>query len=237
MEFPKESHRLSTAAPLAPARAAIYASRPMRTKTDAELAAAEAAHQDDPERAELIARTRRFKASWIELAEALTHVRSKATWRRFGFESFEAYTQKELKLRPETVDKLTGSFAFLQKRAPQVLQRDGIDESIPTYQAVDFLRRAEERDEAPADVVTALRKKVLDDVVPLPSVAREFKATVFPETEDEKKKKDMASLKHAAGRLREMLQDTRVVSKRLAGDVTVALDELLGALTSESRAA
>ncbi|CAN5250609.1 hypothetical protein BH09MYX1_BH09MYX1_12770 [soil metagenome] len=210
----------------------------MGTKVDAQLEAAEEAHQNDPERAELIARTRRFKASWIELAEALTHVRGKATWRRFGFESFEDYTGKELKLRPETVDKLTGSFAFLQKRAPQVLTRDGIEESIPTYQAVDFLRRAEERDEAPAEVVTALRKKVLDDVVPLPTVAREFKATVFPTTPDEQKKKDTAALKNVAGRLREILQDTRVVSKRLAGDVTASLDELLATLSAEaSRAA
>jgi hypothetical protein len=209
----------------------------MRTKVDAQLAAAEEAHQNDPERAELIARARRFKASWIELAEALMHVRSKSTWRRFGFETFEEYTQKELKLRPETVDKLTGSYAFLQKRAPQVLERDGIEESIPTYQAVDFLRRAEERDEAPQEVVTQLRKKVLDDVVPLPSVAREFKATVFPETDDEKTKREAAALKNAASRLREMLQDTRAVSKRLAGDVTTSLDELLAALRPESKAA
>ena len=210
----------------------------MQTKVDAALAAAEEMHGNDPERAEVIARARRFKASWIELAEALTHVRTKGTWRRFGFETFEEYTQKELKLRQETVDKLTGSFSFLKSRAPEVLERDGLSASIPSYQAVDFLRRAEEKDDAPEEVVTALRKKVLDDVVPLPSVAREFKATVFPETEDEKRKKDVAALKNVAGRLRDLLQDTRAVSKRLAGDVTASLDELIGALAeSTSRAA
>ena len=43
-----------------------------RTKVDAALAASEQAHEDDPERAELLRRARRFKASWIDLAESLT---------------------------------------------------------------------------------------------------------------------------------------------------------------------
>ena len=38
-----------------------------RTKTDDVLAAAEIHHAHDPERAEMIARVRRFKASWFEL--------------------------------------------------------------------------------------------------------------------------------------------------------------------------
>ena len=46
-----------------------------RTKTDSALAEAEQAHADDPERAELLRRARRFKTSWIELAEALTATR------------------------------------------------------------------------------------------------------------------------------------------------------------------
>ena len=40
-----------------------YSSEMHRTKTDAELAASEAAYADDPERAEVIHRARRFKAS------------------------------------------------------------------------------------------------------------------------------------------------------------------------------
>src|SRR5512142_1628112 len=155
-----------------------------KTKVDAELADAELAHQNDPERAELIARARRFKASWLELAEALTHVRKHDTWKTWGFESFEQYASRELKLRQETVDKLTGSYAFLQKRAPSVLKRDGVVDAIPSYQAVDFLRRAEEQEGAPEEAVVAIRKKVLEDGVPLPSVAREYKDVVFPIDED-----------------------------------------------------
>lgn len=206
----------------------------MKTKVDSELAAAEEAHQNDPERAELLARTRRFKASWIELAEALTHVRKRGTWQRWGYQTVEEYAQKELKLRADTVEKLTGSYAFLKRSAPQVLERDGVEHSIPSYQAVDFLRRAEEREDAPEGVVSDIRKKVLDDVLPLPTVAREYKSVVFPIDEAEQKKKDAAALKNVATRLRDLLGDTRAVSRRLAGTVSSALDELLTALDGES---
>src|SRR5277367_4624353 len=102
-----------------------------RTKTDAALAAAAEAHGDDPERVEALERARRFKASWIELAEVLTEVRHNGHWTRWGYASFEAYTKGELHLRTETVEKLTGSYQFLKRRAPEVLARDGVNTPIP----------------------------------------------------------------------------------------------------------
>ena len=74
-----------------------------RTKTEAALAEAEKAHADEPERAELLRRARRFKASWVELAEALTDAKRGRRWREWGYESFESYAKNELKLRQETV--------------------------------------------------------------------------------------------------------------------------------------
>ncbi len=201
----------------------------IKTKIDGELAHAEQAHANDPERAELIARTRRFKASWLELAEALTHVRKNDTWKRWGYESFEQYGSRELRLRQETIDKLTGSYAFLQRRAPAVLRRDGVSEAIPSYQAVDFLRRAEEQTGAPEDAVVAIRKKVLDEGALLPSVAREYRDVVFPLDEGERKKRDAAAVRHAAVRLRDLLAST-AVPRGLAKGVTEKLDELIDAL-------
>src|SRR5580765_5442593 len=146
-----------------------------RTKVDAALAAAEAEHSDDPERVEMLRRTRRFKASWLELAEALSESRRSGHFKRWGYASFEDYTKRELHLRQETVDKLTGSFMFLKKRAPEVLARDGLSRTIPSYQAVDFLRRAEAEEDAPEEAVEAIRQRVIEDVAPLPSIVRQFK--------------------------------------------------------------
>lgn len=83
----------------------------MRTKMDEELERSERAFADDPERQEALRRTRRFKASWIELAEILAEIRKESKWRDWGHDSFESYTRRELKLRAATVDKLLGSSA------------------------------------------------------------------------------------------------------------------------------
>src|SRR5207249_2933114 len=116
-----------------------------QTNVDRALAALEERHADDPERVEILRRTRRFKASWLELAEALAEVKRGKGWERWGYDDFEAYTKGELKLNSSTVDKLTGSYMFLHKRAPEVLKRDPLDAPLPSYQAIDFLRRAEEK--------------------------------------------------------------------------------------------
>jgi len=221
------------------------------TKIDRELAAAEHAHSDDPLRAELLRRARRFKSSWIELAEVLTEARRSNAWRAWGFDSFHAYAKTELHLREETVDKLTGSFHFLKQRAPEVIARArgedhhggdhdgdgsgdhaGATARIPTYQAIDFLRRAEERaSERDADVseetVAALRKRVLDDGAGLSAITREYGDAVFPIDEATRRRRDAAGILNVANRLKSLLAESDGVPKRLAGEVHATLDRLI----------
>lgn len=208
-----------------------------RTKTDEALAAAELAHADDPERVEILARTRRFKASWVELAEGLADVRRSGRWKRWGHDSFEDYARKELHLRQETVDKLTGSFLFLQRRAPEALRRDGVTAPIPSYQSVDFLRRAEEREAASDETIAELRKRVIDDGAPLPGISRKYREVVFPLDGGEKKEREVMALRAAARRLRELLDGSGAVPRRLAGEVSATLERLLAALPDEAAAA
>jgi hypothetical protein len=205
-----------------------------RTKTDAALADAEQAHADDPARVELLRRARRFKASWIELAEGLSNVRRSGEFKRWGYGSFEDYARLELHLRQETAEKLVGSFLFLKKRAPEVLGRDGIGTAIPSYQAVDFLRRAEEKDDAPKEAVSAIRTRVLDEGAALPSIVRQFRDAVFPVSEDEKKERDISALLNVAKRLRELLDETRIVPRKLAAEVGQNLDRLLETVRAAS---
>ncbi len=205
-----------------------------RTKTEAALAEAQVAHADDPERAELLGRARRFKASWIELAEALTRAKRGQRWREWGFDSFEAYAKTELRLRQETVDKLTGSYSFLKRRAPGVLARDALQEPIPSYQAVDFLRRAEASAHAPRETVDAIRHRVLDDAAPAATLSRAYRDVVFPVDESKRRERDVAGLRNVAKRLRELLAGTQVVPRKLATEVEGALTKLLEAITDES---
>jgi hypothetical protein len=201
----------------------------MRTKTDEALADALEAHADDPERATVIVRARAFKSSWIELAESLTSVKKSGRWKDWGYDSFEAYTKGELHLRQETVDKLTGSFLFLKKRAPDVLERDGVQQQIPSYAAIDFLRRAEEK--APREATDAIYKRVIEEGAPVTAVAKQYKDVVFPIESAERKDKDAAAIRNVATRLRELLAETRAVPRKLASDVGASLEQLLEAVT------
>ncbi len=211
-----------------------------QTNVDRALAALEEQHADDPERATMLRLTRRFKASWLELGEALTEVKRNKTWERWGYESFDVYAKTELKLRADTVEKLTGSYMFLHKRAPEVLQRDPL-ESLPTYQAIDYLRRVEEKaaedDTIPKETVVDVRKQILDDGVPVAKVARLYNDTLFPVSEGAKRESNRKALKSTATKLRDLLADTDAVPKRLASTVGEALDELLAELNGEAKAA
>lgn len=208
-----------------------------RTKTDAALADAERAHADDPERAELLRRARRFKASWVELGEALTAIKRSGGFRAWGYDSFEAYAKNELRLRGETADKLTGSFAFLQKRAPAVLSRDPLRDPFPSYQAVDFLRRAEASEDAPRDAVAEIRRRVIEEAAPVSAVSRAYRDVVFPTSETERRTRDAAGVRNVAKRLRELLDETEAVPRKLSREVAGALDRLLEALGEGQAAA
>ncbi len=208
----------------------------MTTKTDAQMAADEERFADDPERVEMLRCVRRFKTSWLELGEALTRIRRSNHWKTWGYETFEAYAKNELRLRQDTVDKLTGSFVFLQKRAPEVLDRESMKGPVPSYQAIDYLRRAEEQEDAPKDVVRALYTKVMDEGTSLPKLKKEFESTVFPLAPQDKKARDQAGIRNVASRLRALLGESDAVPKRLAARVNEVLDELLTAVEQEKAA-
>jgi hypothetical protein len=205
----------------------------MQTKTDAEMAQAQEQFAHDPERAHMLECARRFKASWVELGQALTEVRRSARWRDWGFESIEEYAKKELRLRPETVEKLTGSYQFLAKRAPALLDRNS-DQNIPSYQAIDFLRRAEERSDAPKEVVRELYNKVVDENMSLPKIKKAFEAEVFPISKAAKKAREAAGLRNVGGRLLALVQEAEEVPERLKVRIGEVLEELLATVREEA---
>jgi hypothetical protein len=212
-----------------------------QTNVDRALEALEEQHADDPERATMLRLSRRFKTTWVELGEALTRVKKAEAWKRWGYESFEVYAKNELKLRGDTVEKLTGSFMFLHRRAPEVLTRDPIETTLPSYMAIDYLRRVEEKAEAddsiPKAAVEEVRHKILDEGQPMAKVARLYKDTLFPTTEHQKKEAARKDIKKVATKLRDLLAETDALPKKVVSSVDTALDELLAELGAEAKAA
>lgn len=207
------------------------------TKLDAALAAAERRFANDPERAELIARTRRFKASWIDLAEGLNAAQRNQRYTAWGYASFEEYYRKELHLKESTVTKLVGSYAFLRKSAPEVLERDGVEQEIPSIQSLDFLRKAEEAAQAgqvPADLLAEVRRAVIDDNLSMGKVAKQFKETLFPsdiEVEKQKRRKEAVKLAQKLIDVLQVLEGS--VDPGLIEQVEQAISNLLSAVPAE----
>jgi hypothetical protein len=61
-------------------------------------------------------------------------------------------------------------------------------------------------------------------------VSREYRDVVFPIEEGERKRRDTATVRHAAVRLRDVLASTAAVPRGLAKGVTEKLDELIAVL-------
>ena len=211
---------------------------PTHTKLDMALAAAERRFHADPERADLIARTRRFKSSWIELAEALSACQKNQHFTRWGYAGFEEYYRKELHLKTSTVNKLVGSYAFLRKTAPEVLERDGITSEYPSIQSIEFLRKAEEAAEegqVPSELLAEVRRAVIDDNLAFGKVAKQFKETLFPsdiELEKAKRRKETLRLAQKLIEALSVLADS--VPETLIEKVQQAVAQLLEAVPEES---
>lgn len=209
-----------------------------KSKVELELEARIAACLGDEERVEVLKRTLRFKASWVELGEALNSVVKAQSWKEWGWPSFDEYCKKELHLRDETVQKLTGSFGFLAERAPDVFQ-DPYRASVPALESVDFWRRAEEGVRESGELkeregeLLELRRAVLEDGVGPQTLKRRFGEQFFPVSDEEQEERDRAALLAASKRLLALLESVQIVPRKLAKDVATEVEALVEALDSK----
>lgn len=145
----------------------------------------------DPLRVEIVRRARRFKASWVEMAEGLLEVKRDEAFKRWGYEDFYAYCADELLLKRATVEKLTLSYNVLEKHAPEVLRRREDDSRpVPTCDAVDYFARAlrstgDEEEERSDEVIEELRHAVFDEGRGVASLRRHFNPILRPRAEHE----------------------------------------------------
>lgn len=144
----------------------------------------------DPKRIEAVRRAQNFRRSWIDLAETLNRIRNQNLYEKWGFTDFYDYCQEELTLKKATVDKLTISYNTLERHAPQVLERDGVANTIPSYEAIDYFHKTiGDLDEPPppaanddeGEEVAVLPRRGRVPLPPTPELRREFEQAVFDE--------------------------------------------------------
>lgn len=162
----------------------------------------------------MIERARRFKRSWVEMAEALVALRERGTHRRWGYRDLYEYCELELSIRRSTVDKLTGSYVAIREHHPEVLEPRADRASFPTVDAVDYfakVMRAREETPEPAELdegsVVELRKAIFDDIRPVTSLRRTFDPVFFPKDEEAESLSAMERALSATRRLLDLLPD------------------------------
>ncbi|MCX4240053.1 hypothetical protein [Paraliomyxa miuraensis] len=189
----------------------------------------------DPERLEALRRTQRFKRSWVDLAQTLVELRRGRAYEAWGYEDFYAYCTQELFLKRPTVDKLTMSFSTLQRLAPSVLQWDGVEREIPSYQAVDYFGRAmgtaggkadggarAANDPAPGappprEVIKDLRHAVFDEGQSVAELRRRFDPILHPRPAGSEQLEILHKAIATARKLAELLPDVDgLTDKRVA---------------------
>jgi hypothetical protein len=201
------------------------------TKTDRQMEDRMMAVSDDPIRADVLAKARTFKRSWLELAEALSQCQAKQRWKDWGYDDFDAYCRKELHLRSNTVAKLLGSYRFLESAAPRVIDRARDDGPIPSMAAVNFVAKATERGAADDETIAQIHRVAFEEGVEAPLLSKRFKEAAFPQNDRERAENLRSHIAQAARKLAALVaEDGAPVPRRIAVNIEEAVGELLAAI-------
>ncbi|MEM1030641.1 MAG: hypothetical protein AAGN82_09840 [Myxococcota bacterium] len=194
-----------------------------------------------PLRVDLVRRARRFKRSWVEMAEALVEVRMHRSYEAWGFDDFYRYCAEELLIKRRTVDKLTGSYQTLRQHAPDALERG---DALPSVDAVSYFNRALERSgyappseaseagwTAPPDndppPIEQLRQAVFEEGRPVHALRKEFQRVLFRKSDDEMARDALEKTLATAERLARLLPDCPGVASTRVAEVAATLDGLI----------
>lgn len=213
-----------------------------------DLAEALEAEGADELRVHVVRRAREFKRSWVMMAEALVEVRNRESYLDWGYEDFYSYCSLELQLKQATADKLTGSYVALKRHAPSVLKRDGLNERIPSCDAVDYFAKAlrkspsnDAEDEPAVDraVVDQLREAVFEEGAPVTELRKRFNPLFHPKPEGAERLDTIRRASASARRLEKMIEEIdglRRPTVRATLDSLETLREELTALLERTKA-
>jgi hypothetical protein len=201
------------------------------TKTDRQMEDRMLAVANDPERADTLTKARAFKRTWLELAQALSRVSEKKLWEKWGFSDFDSYCRKELHLRGSTVQKLLGSYRFLESSAPRVIERardDHYEAPIPSLATVEFVQRATAVGAADEETLQSIRRVAFDEGAEAPVLKSKFGELAFPQTAADTRERLRSQIAGAARRLSQLIaEDGAPVTKKVATRVEEVVGELL----------
>lgn len=198
-------------------------------KTKSELIIEQLMRELDPAspRYRVLAVARQFKSSWVELGEQLNKVKNREEFQTWGYESFEDYCSREIRIRKETARKLTLAYRYLEQEEPELLGSERRLQPLPDYRAVDLLRQAREEQQFSEEDYARLRAAVIDNDRSLPTVQKQFREVAMvsnpPPVEP---LKQLRSVLTTVRRLDNQLQELPELPPQHRQNLLLLLDEL-----------
>ncbi len=180
-----------------------------------------------------------FKTSWIQLGQILYTVWKDKLYKEWGFQEFDNYTTKEIGIKKPTAMKLLRSYSFLEKEEPKYLQKEYTEDakagSIPSFEAVDVLRQANNKDIDREDY-SKIKKYVLEDGKDAKDVKKELTEIIKQQEEldpaDVRAKRRGAMLKRFVGMLKSVRSEIKM-SKMLPQEIMKEVDSLISKIEGE----
>jgi hypothetical protein len=126
-------------------------------------------------RYQALATARRFKSSWVELGEKLLQIQKSGQFRDWGYDSFEDYCTREIRIKKPTAQKLTLAYRYLEKDEPELLVRQTELKPLPDYRSVELLRQAREEKSFSEEEYAGLRRAVIEEERSHPTILKRFK--------------------------------------------------------------
>ena len=193
----------------------------------------------DELRVHVVRRARDFKRSWVMMAEALVEVRNRESYLDWGYSDFYSYCSLELQLKQATADKLTGSYVALKRHAPSVLKRDGLNERIPTCDAVDYFAKALQKEASndsdelavSPEVVDELRHAVFEEGAPVSDLRKRFNPVLNPRPEGAEELDAIRRTTATVRRLERSIEDIEGLRRTTVRGALDALEALREELT------
>lgn len=196
--------------------------------------------EEDSIRRRILESAKNFKTSWIDLGQSLYSVWKDKLYKQWGYMTFDAYTSKEIGIKKPTALKLLKSYYFLEKEEPSYLQKEYTQSAetagLPSYEAVNLLRLAKNKDELDKSDYFRLKKDVLEKGKDIREVKKDLVSLMKQreelEPEEARNKKKTAMIKRLLASLK-ALRTTIELGKMLPAGTIKEVSNLINRIEAE----
>ena len=191
-------------------------------------------------RHQILQNAKNFKRSWIDLGQSLYSVWKDKMYKEWGYNTFEAYTAKEIGIKQPTAMKLLKSYYFLEREEPVYLQKERSEDSpaatVPSYESVNLLRLAKDKKTIDSVDYAALKRDVFEAGKDAGEVRKSLTSIMKQREEldpDEvRQKKRVATLNRFIGTLKSLKRDLET-TKMLPAAIIKEVSGLIAKIESE----